>query len=204
MELDHYKSAWKNEHESASIPQISLRKQKEIHHPLDRIRTNMRLEFWSTVVLLIFIFSMIWSVGQDFSFKFYLTMIVGSMVLVTSFFYYQFFRLYRELSRSDYNTVDALKDLLSQFRLNEQYYVSFYVSFVPFLICEMILIAEFTPYIHLYSHTYFVVVFLAVVLLGLGVMYVLGRWWFYLFYGKYIRKIRFLYHELTHPTEENL
>ena len=197
MELNDYKTAWKKENADAAIPEVSLSKQQEIHHPLERIRANMRLEFWSGVILLIMVFAVIWKLQLEFNFKFYIIVIVGSMVLVTMFFYSRFFRLYRELSRTDFSTVESLKDLMGQFDLNEQYYVSFYVSFVPFLVCELIVTAEFSPALQLQSHTFFVVFFLLMVALSLAVMYLLGRWWFYLFYGKYIRKIRLLYRELT-------
>ena len=47
----------------------------------------------------------------------------------------KFFKLYKEISNPALGTLDSLKDLLHQFELNKQYYVSFYLSFVPFFVC---------------------------------------------------------------------
>ena len=54
MELDHLKAMWSNEN-VAETPEISTEKQKEIHLPLEKIRKNMRNEFYWTAVFFIFI-----------------------------------------------------------------------------------------------------------------------------------------------------
>jgi len=92
--------------------------------------------------------------------------------------------------------LDSLKDLLHQFDLNKQYYVSFYLSFVPFFVCEMIIVLESIPQTHNYSNAMLAMVFLGSVAFGLTMVYFIGTVWFKYFYGKYIKKIEVLVEEM--------
>lgn len=189
MEFDNLKNAWQNE-TLDSTPEISFEKQKEIHLPLEKIRKNMRIEFYSTIFFLAFAFVFIWSLGyMPFRFKFYLTILTSSMVLVTSFFFYQFFMLYKEISNLSVKTVDSLKDIMFQFQLNKQYYISFYLSFVPFIVCELMIVFNYTPFYDQLSNLKFALIFVSLVLFTLVLLYVIGKWWFQRFYGKHIQKI---------------
>ena len=189
MDLDNVKAMWSAE-QVVETPEISLEKQKKIHLPLEKIRKNMRMEFYSTIFFLAFAFIFIWSLTfMPFRFKFYLTMLTGSMVVVISFFFYHFFMLYKEISNLSVKTFDSLKDLMLQFQLNKQYYISFYLSFVPFLVCELIILFNFSTYYDQLSNLKFALIFLALVLFTLLLLYVVGKWWFQRFYGKYIKVI---------------
>ncbi|MFX5298648.1 hypothetical protein ABTD24_18425, partial [Acinetobacter baumannii] len=79
-------------------PEISIEQKNRIHLPLEKIRKNMRMEFWSTVAIFIFAFALIAVCAGSFKFKFYITILIGSMVFVTFFFYSQFFKLYKNMS----------------------------------------------------------------------------------------------------------
>jgi len=195
MELDNLKSLW-NKEDVSETPEISPEKQRQMHHPLERIRKNMRYEFWSTVVLMPIILMIIWFSPLPFRFNLYLEILVISMTLVTAFFFSKFFKLYKEISNPTLGTLDSLKDLLHQFDLNKQYYVSFYLSFVPFFVCEMIIVLESIPQTHNYSNTMLTIVFLSSVAFGLTMVYFIGTVWFKHFYGKYINKIEKLLEEM--------
>ena len=52
MDLQDLKNVWDKENVDAT-PEISLDKQKEMHLPLEKIRSNMRMEFYTTIVLLV-------------------------------------------------------------------------------------------------------------------------------------------------------
>jgi hypothetical protein len=195
MELDNLKSLW-NKEDVSETPEISPEKQRQMHHPLERIRKNMRYEFWSTVVLMPVILMIIWLSPFPFRFNLYLEILVLSMALVTAFFFNKFFKLYKEISNPALGTLDSLKDLLHQFDLNKQYYVSFYLSFVPFFVCEMIIVLESIPQTHNYSNTMLAIVFLGSVAFGLTMVYFIGITWFKHFYGKYIQKIEDLVKEM--------
>ena len=195
MDLDNLKSLW-NKEDVSETPEISREKQRQIHHPLERIRRNMRYEFWSTIIMLPIILVAIWFFPLPFRFTLYIEILVMSMAIVTAFFFTKFFKLYKEISNPALGTLDALKDLLHQFELNKQYYVSFYLSFVPFFVCEMIIVLEFIPQTHDYSNTVLAMVFIGSVAFGLTMVYFIGMAWFKHFYGKYIRKIEILVEEI--------
>ena len=195
MDLDNLKSLW-NKEDVSKTPEISKEKQRQIHHPLERIRRNMRYEFWSTIIMLPIILVVIWFFPLPFRFTLYIEILVISMAIVTAFFFTKFFKLYKEISNPALGTLDALKDLLHQFELNKQYYVSFYLSFVPFFVCEMIIVLEFIPQTHDYSNTVLAMVFIGSVAFGLTMVYFIGMAWFKHFYGKYIRKIEILVEEM--------
>jgi hypothetical protein len=195
MDLDNLKSLW-NKEDVSETPEISREKQRQIHHPLERIRRNMRYEFWSTIIMLPIILVAIWFFPLPFRFTLYIEILVMSMAIVTAFFFTKFFKLYKEISNPALGTLDALKDLLHQFELNKQYYVSFYLSFVPFFVCEMIIVLEFIPQTHDYSNTVLAMVFIGSVAFGLTMVYFIGMAWFKHFYGKYIRKIEILVAEM--------
>lgn len=195
MDLDNLKSLW-NKEDVSETPEISPEKQRQLHHPLERIRKNMRYEFWSTVLLMPVILMIIWFSPLPFRFNLYLEILVISMILVTAFFFNKFFKLYKEISNPALGTLDSLKDLLHQFDLNKQYYLSFYLSFIPFFVCEMIIVLESIPETHHYSNAMLAIVFLGSVAFGLTMVYFIGMAWFKHFYGKYINKIEVLVEEM--------
>lgn len=189
MELDQLKNIWDKE-EIAETPEISTEKQKQIHLPLERIRNNMRMEFWYTVVMFLLIIAFF--ILKDmyiFKFKVYVITLVSAQMLVTSFYFFKFFNLYKNLTSVNLNTADSLKDLCYQFKLNEQYYLSFYLSFVPFVVCEMLLIFEFTPSLKSIQGLEFILTFLGLCVFTLLLLYFVGIWWFKRYYGKYISQI---------------
>lgn len=195
MDLDNIKSLW-NKEDVSQTPEISPERQRQIHNPLERIRKNMRSEFWSTLILMPMILIVIWFFPLPFRFNLYIEILVISMTLVTAFFFSKFFKLYKEISNPTLGTYDSLKDLLHQFDLNKQYYLSFYLSFVPFFVCEMIIVIESIPYTHQYTNAYLAMIFIGSVLFGLLLLYFIGNWWFRHFYGKYIDRIRKLTEEM--------
>ena len=189
MELDHLKAMWSNEN-VAETPEISTEKQKEIHLPLERIRKNMRTEFYWTAVLFVLIILFFAVVDMHFfKFKVYIITLVVTMMLITSFYFFKFFQLYKNISVINLNTWDALKDLKFQFKLNEQYYLAFYIAFAPFVVCEMLLVFEYTPPLQEITGLRFILTFLATCIGTLGALYVFGKFWFNRYYGKYFNQI---------------
>ncbi len=189
MELDHIKNIWDSE-QISDTPKISIEKQKEIHLPLEKIRKNMRNEFWSTAA--VFLFIILFFVVSDmyiFRFKVYIITLVSAQMLITSFYFFKFFNLYKNLTLVGLSTTDSLKDLCFQFKLNEQYYLSFYISFVPFVVCEMLIMFEFLPNLKKMVGVDFIFTFLGICIFTLLLLYFVGMLWFKKFYGKYISQI---------------
>lgn len=197
MNIDELKNTW-NDDVSSETPEISIDHKNKINLPLEKMRKNMRMEFWSTIGIFIFAFAVIWIPVPEapFKFKFYITILVASMVIVTSFFFSQFFKLYKEMGNPVMKTYDSLKDLIAQFNLNKQYYLSFYLAFVPFLVCEMIIVIEFIPRPEPLSDVKIATILITSVLVGLISLYFIGKLWFKKLYGRYIKQVENLLDEL--------
>ena len=195
MNIDDLKNTW-NEENLENIPEINTEQRNSLHLPLESMRKNMRMEFWYTVGIFIFAFIVMAISPAPFKFNFYIDLLVVSMMFVTAFFFSKFFKLYKEMSNPELNTYDGLKDLLHQFELNKQYYLSFYVSFIPFLVCEMIIVLEFIPRKVPLTNLQIASTSIITVVFGIFALFAIGKWWFQKFYGKHIDKIKLLVEEL--------
>ncbi|UPQ75849.1 MULTISPECIES: hypothetical protein [Chryseobacterium] len=197
MNIDELKNTWNQDDSFDGTPGISMEQKNKINLPLEKIRSNMRMEFWSTIGIFIFAFTVIALSSGPFKFKFYITILIASMVFVTFFFFSQFFKLYNNMSSPMMKTYDSLKDLLHQFDLNKQYYLSFYLCFVPFLVCEIIIVLEFIPRPVPLSHLKIAGILIGSILIVMPLLFFIGKWWFSRLYGKHIRQIESLVNELT-------
>jgi len=197
MDIDDLKNTW-NDDVSDGTPEISIEHKNKINLPLEKIRRNMRMEFCSTVGILIFGFAVVWIPVPEapFKFKFYLTVLLFSMVIVISFFFSKFFKLYKDIGSPMMKTYDSLKDLKYQFDLNKQYYLSFMLSFVPFLVCELIIVIEFLPHRKPLSDLKVATTIISMLAVGLFGLFLLGKYWYRMFYGKYVKQIENLLIEL--------
>lgn len=196
MNIDDLKNTW-NEDTAENTPKINTEQRKKLNLPLEKIRANMRMEFWSTNLLLLFVLIAIWFLDNiPFRYKLYIEILVVAMSIVTYFFFSKFFKLYQEISKPALETLDALKDLQHQFNLNKQYYLSFYISFIPFLVGEMIIIMEALPYSKQFPDATFAIIFTGSIVLGLFFMFAIGKFWFNYLYGKHIKNIEKLIEEL--------
>ncbi|AYN01990.1 hypothetical protein EAG08_18345 [Chryseobacterium sp. 3008163] len=93
-------------------------------------------------------------------------------------------------------TYESLKDLKYQFDLNKQYYLSFMLSFVPFLVCELIIVIEFIPHPTPLSNVQIATTILSMLAVGLFGLFLLVKYWYRVFYGKYVSQIESLLTEL--------
>ena len=195
MNIDELKNIWDHD-ESKNTPEVSLQQRKSLNLPLEKIRRNMRWEFWSSLILLAFVLVAIWGIQMPFRFRLYLEILVAAMTLVTFFFYAKFFKLYKEISNPDLETLTSLKDLLTQFNLNKQYYLSFYIRFVRFLVGEMIIVIESIPKSRDLPDLALALYFVGSILAGLLFLWLIGKFLFQYYYGKYIDKVEKLVEEL--------
>ncbi len=60
MELDNIKDLWHREKVS-DLPNISLEQQKAVKTPLEKIRANMKMEFWTTLLAMVLIVPLYYS-----------------------------------------------------------------------------------------------------------------------------------------------
>ena len=188
MKIDQLKNIWEKDNVSQT-PEITIEQKKEIHLPLERIRKNMRMEFWSSVIAILGILLYLVLYEPDFRLKIYGIILTGSAIIVTGFYFNKFFLLYKEIAEQKFSTREMLKDLKNQFELNKQYYVSYYIAFVPFLVAAYILIFDKQAGLQKYPEFVFVVALLLIVVAAITVLFFFGKWWFNEYYGKYIKQI---------------
>ncbi|WP_449397734.1 hypothetical protein [Chryseobacterium wanjuense] len=89
MNIDELKNTWSEDRDDET-PEISTEQKNKINFPLEKMRKNMRMEFWSTVGIFIFAFALIALCEAPFKFKFYITILIASMVFVTFSFLVSF------------------------------------------------------------------------------------------------------------------
>ncbi|MBD8082011.1 hypothetical protein [Chryseobacterium caseinilyticum] len=195
MNIDDLKDTWNRENLEAT-PEISTEQRKSMNLPLEKMRKNMRGEFWSTVGIFVFAFALMAVSPAPFKFNFYVNLLLVSMLFVTVFYFSKFFKLYKEMGNPALNTYDGLKDLLHQLELNKQYYMSFYVAFAPFIVCEMIIVLEFIPRAVPLSNIKIASISIGTLVAGIFALFYLGKWWFQRFYGKNIDIIKNLVNDL--------
>ncbi|WP_160137608.1 hypothetical protein [Chryseobacterium sp. c4a] len=194
MNIDELKNTW-HEDNTDETPEISIDQRNKINLPLEKVRKNMRMEFWWVVGIFVFAF-LVCSVCQPFKLQLYITVLIASMLIVTIFFYSKFFKLYNNISNTELKTSDSLKDLVTQLNLNKQYYLSYYISFAPFIVCEILIVLEFIPWPQPLSETKIAFILISSLVGGLFLLFVCGKFWFHRYYGRYIDHIESLLNEL--------
>ena len=193
MNFDELQQQWQNE--EVSVPEVSLEYQGKLNNPLDKIRKNMKMEFWSNFITFIALFIFFFTF-DNLKLKTYAIILTITALLVSVFYYLKFFSLYKEIYFQNFNTKDSLKTLMHQFELNKQYYVSYYIAFVPIIVCSYIILFEYLPTYQHQKDFAFILFFGFTVFFGILFLYLIGKWWFNYFYGKHIKQIENILNEL--------
>lgn len=193
MNFDELQKQWQNE--DISAPEISLENQHKINNPLEKIRKNMKMEFWYNFISFIAIFIFLFML-ENVKVKTYSIILTITAMLVSAFYYLKFFTLYKEISFQNFNTKDSLKTLMHQFELNKQYYVSYYIAFVPIIVSAYIILFEYLPAYQNQKNFVFILLFALTVFFGILFLYLMGKWWFNYFYGNHIKKVENILNEL--------
>ncbi len=194
MNLDNIKELWDKEPDTET-PEISLKQQKDIHLPLEKIKSNMKKEFWSTIITLIFVIIPLFL--QD-------SVIFSSYVLILSitlgimaYYFGKFYVLYKKISTQNLSTYHHLLNLRYELVLNTELYKSYYISFIP--IAFALYLVHFQSKIPNDALFFFLSFLMIVVIIAL---YILGKIWLREFYGKYIQKISEIVDSLGDETDD--
>lgn len=191
MEIDQFKNLWK-EDQPDQLPEINLESKKLLSTPLQRIRKNMKMEFLSSI----FIFPLVvWLLVNYISqpiILFYALMLLGVSLIVIGYYYLKFYKLYRQIDHLDWNTFHNLLRLKYDLMLNVQMYKSYYLTFIPILLCELILVFQNFQYQKLIFNQHpevLIINFVYWFLMAALSLYFTGKAWLYYFYDKYIIQI---------------
>lgn len=184
MDLDNLKEIWSND-DAVSTPPISLEKQKEIHFPLEKIRKNMRMEFWMNNVCLVILIP-IMTLYADFGLVEFTFLSV--MLFIVGYYTYNSYQFYKKSKYQSFETFHHLLELKYEMKLYTEMYKSYYISCVPLFLAILVLflneinffnfpdkIMHYAPFIIFFAFVAFV--------LGFGVL------WFKSYYGKHIKQI---------------
>ena len=190
------KNIWEQD-KSAITPEISLEQKQKIHFPLEKIRKNMKMEFWFTVLIYppLIVALLYWV--KDAKSLFFSLLLVLVMMLVTYYYFRKFHYLYRRISTKSLDTYHHLSELKYELRINAELYKSYYVASVAIIYCELVLIFEYMPLKALFFNPVSMFVFFVSLVFSLLFLYFYGKTWFEGFYGKYIKQVTGLVNHLA-------
>ncbi|SHL33149.1 hypothetical protein [Chryseobacterium polytrichastri] len=196
MNIDELKNAWNEDDHFEETPTITLEQKNKMNHPLKKMQQNMVRHFWSFVISFIGIFiGLAFYVESKVVMVYSLTLVISAL-LVTIFYVMKFMKLYRKIKFESFDTYNSLLELDYQLKVFKETYVSFYISYIPFILCELILLINFSEkavmktdaeIIRQFINTIAVTVIAGVIGIRLG---------FQMYYGRYIKQIENLLKEL--------
>lgn len=196
MDLDNYKELWHKENVSET-PEISLEQQEEIHSPLDKIRKNMRIEFWYTILSYPVLFVLAYFYTRNIEQGNVVLTLLGICAIICGYYFLKFNTLYQRINNQEFSTFHQLLNLRYELVLNTELYKSYYIAYVPMI---------FSTYFVLYGvrdeslqHLFFVIV---LTLVASFFLWLFGRFWLRIFYGKYIIQISNIIMELTEEEDD--
>ncbi|MDO5614917.1 MAG: hypothetical protein Q4G16_01915 [Cruoricaptor ignavus] len=196
MELDNIKDLWKKENTSET-PEISMEQQKEIHLPLDKIRKNMKMEFWMTIgsfpLIFVCFFPFINSPQKIVT----TSMILVLMIILVGYYFSHFFKLYKKISTQSFKTYTNLLNLRYELVLNTEFYKSYYISFLPIFLCFYLGLFD----VQIKGFSYFFVLILMMIFSSFILIF-LGKIWLKDMYGKHIIQITDLIEELSDEEDD--
>lgn len=190
MNFDQLQEQWQNE--QVSTPEISLEVQKKFTHPLEKIRKNMRMEFWLNLISLFFLIFLS-DVFSENQFLRWTILIV--LIFIISYYTFKFYNFYKKYRMLNINTFHSLLELKFELKIIKELYASYYVASVPFFMGMLFLFLEkhnFLKYDDLIMHYAPFILFFSIVAITLGT----GVWWFKTYYGKYISQVEDIIQEL--------
>lgn len=201
MNLEDLKNNWQEEN-IENIPEVSLSKQKELRQPLSIIRKNMKMELWTSVLFILAMFVIVFFWIENTRLLLYAEMLLGMMMLISGYYFWKFKNLYQAIEKPNYSTFQSLLDLNYSLKYYTDLYVSYYVSFVPFLFCEILLMYEFDERLSKFQSENIFVLFVVSLLVAFVIFYFLGKMFFNAYYGKYIAEVANLLKRINHPYED--
>ena len=196
MELDNIKDLWKKE-EISETPDISTEQQKEIHLPLEKIRQNMKIEFWSTIAVSPFMLLLFFFEEGDINKAGLLAILILLSAIIVVNYFSKFRKLYKRISTQNFSTYTNLLNLRYELVLNTELYRSYYIAFIPIIFCSYIILFE--PE---FSSSNYLFMLITSTVLGSVIMIYLGKIWLKEMYGKYVVQISDLVMQMSDEKDE--
>ncbi len=201
MDFNDIQNAWKNDtNENIKLP-VNLEKIQSANTPLDKIRKNLKNEFFYQVISIVLIgfAPLIKDFPQTMVKPFYL--LFSMFVAVSIYYLVKLYFFYKRLNAVSLNTKDNLYETYFDIRLNMELYKTFGFALTPFVVLFLVGTAYYEmsknqdvvlsnlQNSHLIG--LFIAVALAILFMGIAL-----EWWVQYFYGKYAKEIRKVIDEL--------
>ncbi|MFT3794752.1 hypothetical protein [Flavobacterium sp.] len=134
MNFDDLQSAWKNDSGKGGPIPDSIAKIKSANLPLDKVRKNLRNEFFYQIIAIVWIgFLPMYPkfiAALDFWFYIFYTMFVS----ISGYFLVKLYLFYKRINNQDLSTKDALYETYYDIRLSIELYKTFTYSLMPFVL----------------------------------------------------------------------
>jgi hypothetical protein len=195
MNLDNIKDLWHNQDSSATKVLQEVPQPGNARGPLDRIRKNMKKEFYAQVIAVI----LIGFFPYHFNFRTELVApfiaLYAVIVAITVYILVKYYFLYRKLSNNTLSSKDHLYALHFDIRLNMEMYKTFVYILVPFVLMSVGMVAlNDREGLVISSREIYVIAGSSIVFMLM--MAAVTSAWVNYFYGKYARQIKALLDDL--------
>jgi hypothetical protein len=193
MDFNDIQSAWKNENtENVTLP-THLDKINSANMPLEKIKRNLRKEFFYQIIAIIFIgfVPVIYNIPVTAIAPFYL--LFSIFVAVGIYYLVKLYLFYRRLTKTTLNTKDSLYETYFDIRLNMELYKTFTFALMPFVILFLLGFMYYKVpdfFAKGLNSTPFLVTIFSIITISILVVGLTLEWWVHFFYGKYAKEMR--------------
>ncbi|SDM99282.1 hypothetical protein [Siphonobacter aquaeclarae] len=207
MNLDDLQKQWQQQPDEHIQLPVQLDSLKKARNPVEKIRQNMKNEFWFQLIglLVISLAPALMKSSREFLVIYYSFLPV--VLAISGYYLTRFFRFYRDTIRMDMDTRKNLYRFYFEMKLNIEAYKAFNYCIGIFLIPLGLLFALQDKFpdpflsIHRYMSTHTIgteqVIIVAVVLLtAVVVIDLIARVWVEKYYAPYVRQIEAVLNEL--------
>ena len=195
MNLDDVKNSWNDQDFSATKIPREIPRPQNARSPLDRIRKNMKMEFYVQIVavLLMGLFPFQFNFRADLIAPFFA--LYGVVIAITVYMLFKYFLLYKKLSDNTLSSMDHLYALYFDIRLSMEMYKTFVYILAPFVFMFVGMVAlNHREGLVISANNIYIIIVSAIAFMIL--IAVLSSIWVKIFYGKYALQIKNLIDDL--------
>jgi hypothetical protein len=201
MDFNDIQSAWNNDKADSVVLPTNLEKLQEANMPLDKIKKNLKKEFFYQIISIVFagFIPLLYDFPQKLIVLFYL--FFSLFVAISVYYLVKLYLFYKRLNNVTLKTKDSLYETYFDIRLNMELYKTFGFALTPFLILWLIAFLYYelskapgfraTEITNFQLVAVFSIVFFSMLFMGIAL-----EIWVNKLYGKYAKQIRKLLDEL--------
>ena len=138
MDFDEIQNAWNNDKPKNIVLPNNLEKIQSANTPLDKIKKNLKTEFYYQILSIIFIGTvpLIGNLPAKWTFFYYL--LFSLFVAVCVYYLMKLYFFYKRLNNTTLTTKDSLYETYFDIRLNMELYKTFGFALTPFLVLYLL------------------------------------------------------------------